>query len=280
MNCPKISILIANYNNGHFFKDCYDSLIAQTELNWEAIVIDDCSTDNSVEIIKNLIKEDVRFKFYVNEKNIGYQKTLIRGIELSKSPIFARLDPDDALTCDALEESINAFNQNPKIGLVFSNYFICDENLNPIDVHYGKKVSFNNDFFNLDWSIGHFACFKNSIYKKTTGIDENNKRAEDQDIYLKMVEIAPSFHINKTLYKYRRHLGGVSSFANSEKSFFWHWVAIIKAAERRNINIENLFYENFYLNKNNKPEILINKLNKSKWIKLGKFLGLLKNSEL
>ena len=72
----------------------------------------------------------------------------------------------------------------------------------------------------------------------------------------------------------------MSSFANSEKSFFWHWVAIIKAAERRNINIENLFYENFYLNKNNKPEILINKLNKSKWIKLGKFLGLLKNSEL
>ena len=118
MFSSKISILIANYNNGHFFKDCFDSLIAQTEQNWEAIVIDDCSTDNSVEIIKNLIKEDVRFKFYVNEKNIGYQKTLIRGIELSKSPIFARLDPDDALTCDALEESINAFNQNPKIGLV------------------------------------------------------------------------------------------------------------------------------------------------------------------
>ncbi len=46
------SILIANYNNGHFFKDCYQSIIAQTYANWEAIIVDDCSSDDSVTVIK------------------------------------------------------------------------------------------------------------------------------------------------------------------------------------------------------------------------------------
>ena len=52
------SILIANYNNGKYFKECYHSLINQTYENWEVIIIDDASTDNSVEIIESLIKDD------------------------------------------------------------------------------------------------------------------------------------------------------------------------------------------------------------------------------
>ena len=57
----KISILIANYNNGRYFKQCYDSLLEQSYTNWEAIIVDDCSTDNSVDIIKQLIKGNNRF---------------------------------------------------------------------------------------------------------------------------------------------------------------------------------------------------------------------------
>ena len=94
---PKFSLLIANFNNGHYFSDCFRSLIAQTEKNWEAIVIDDASTDNSVEIISEMIKGDERFRFFQNEKNLGYQHTLVRAIELSQAEIFGRLDPDDAL---------------------------------------------------------------------------------------------------------------------------------------------------------------------------------------
>ena len=78
---PKITLIIANYNNGNFFKDCYNSLISQTEKDWEAIVIDDLSTDNSAVVISQMIKDDARFKFYQNEENTGYQKTLLKGVE-------------------------------------------------------------------------------------------------------------------------------------------------------------------------------------------------------
>ena len=55
MKPPLFSLLIANYNNGIFFKDCYDSIISQTYTNWEVIVVDDASKDNSVELIQNII---------------------------------------------------------------------------------------------------------------------------------------------------------------------------------------------------------------------------------
>ena len=216
----KISILIANYNNGHFFKDCYDSLIAQTEQNWEAIVIDDCSTDNSVEIIKSLIAEDSRFRFFKNEENIGYQKSLIRGIELSEAPIFARLDPDDALKPKAIELSLEAFSSNNEIGMTYTGFIFCDEKLNELKEHHFKQIeSLNSDYYGFRGEISHFACFRKEVYKKTTGIDTFIKKkyisfcqnkTEFKDLILKIVfdnntlnliekenkEIFKSFHLD------------------------------------------------------------------------------------
>ena len=278
MNVPKISILIANYNNGHFFKDCYDSLLAQTEKNWEAIVIDDCSTDNSVEIIKNLIAEDSRFRFFKNEKNIGYQKSLIRGIELSEAPIFARLDPDDALKPKAIELSLEAFGSNNEIGMTYTGFIFCDEKLNELKEHHCKQIeSLNTDYYGFRGEISHFACFRKEVYNKTTGIDTFIKRAEDKDIYMKMCEIAEVKLIDNPQYLYRIHSGGVSNNKNSEKALFWHWVALIKMAERRNINIEDLFIEHYIpKNKYLQLEDKINSLKKSRLLKLLYKLGIFK----
>ena len=278
MNTPKITILIANYNNGHFFTDCFNSLITQTEQNWEAIVIDDCSTDNSVEIIKILIAEDTRFRFFQNEENLGYQKTLIRGIDLSEAPIFARLDPDDALTCDAIELSIKTHEENPNAGLVYSNFIYCDKDLKEIKPHKCQQIEVLDDkYYNFRGEISHFATFKKSYYKSTTGIDPFIKRAEDKDIYMKMCEIAPVKYIDKDLYFYRVHNGGLSTNSNAEKALFWHWVALIKMAERRNINIEDLFIEHYIpKNKYLQLEDKINSLKKSRLLKLLYKLGIFK----
>jgi glycosyltransferase involved in cell wall biosynthesis len=67
----KFSILIANYNNGKFFKTCYESIITQTYKNWEAIILDDASTDDSLEIIHQIIGNDSWFKVFQNTENSG-----------------------------------------------------------------------------------------------------------------------------------------------------------------------------------------------------------------
>ncbi|MFZ4771896.1 MAG: glycosyltransferase family 2 protein, partial [Ferruginibacter sp.] len=121
------SILIANYNNGRFFKDCYDSIIAQTYDNWEVIIVDDQSTDDSIAIISGLIKDDKRFKLFENEQNKGCGFTKRRCAELAAGDICGFLDPDDALMPDALALMMDAHQQNKELALVHSTFYFCDE---------------------------------------------------------------------------------------------------------------------------------------------------------
>ncbi|MDQ1098518.1 glycosyltransferase family 2 protein [Chryseobacterium camelliae] len=83
----KFSILIANYNNGKFFTDCYRSIMAQSYTDWEAVILDDASTDDSMEVIRKLIGTDSRFKIYRNETNSGVGITKSRLIELAEGNI-------------------------------------------------------------------------------------------------------------------------------------------------------------------------------------------------
>lgn len=241
-DAPHISVLMANYNNGHFFREAFESLINQTYQHWEAIVIDDASTDDSVAVIREIIKNDTRFRFYQNPVNYGYQKTVKRAIELSKAEIFGRLDPDDALHPEALRVSVRAHLENPAVGLVYSNIIYCDSALVPQHVSKGKQIeSLDESYYNLDGTIWPFSTFKRKIYDRTSGIDISNRRAEDQDLYMKMCDAAPVKYIDADTYYYRIHDGGLSTQANVEKAFFWQWVAIVKRAERISGNVEDMF---------------------------------------
>jgi len=104
----KFSILIAHYNNALFFKDCFDSIMAQTYTNWEVIIVDDCSDESEKQAVKEMISTDPRFSFYENTVNKGVGYTKKRCAELATGDICGFVDPDDALTPEALEESIKA----------------------------------------------------------------------------------------------------------------------------------------------------------------------------
>jgi len=242
MNQPLFSILIAQYNNGRYFPDCYDSIINQTYQNWEAIIVDDCSTDNSVALMKELIGEDSRFKIFSNDQNRGCGYTKRRCAELAKGEICGFLDPDDAISETAIEEMVIQHIQYPDVGLVYSNFIYCDENLVHQELHKQKEVqNFLPDFFNISGEISAFATFKNLYYSKTAGIDAFLQRAVDQDLYYKLYETAKVHYINRDFYYYRVHAGGISTNANARKALYWKWLTIIEASKRRNFNIENIF---------------------------------------
>lgn len=277
----KISILIANYNNGHFFKECFDSLVAQTFTDWEAVILDDTSKDNSLEFIRNITKDDSRFKIHVNESNKGVGYTKRKLVELSSSEICGFLDPDDALASNALEIVFKTHSENPDVGLVYSNFIFCDDHLNQIRIHKGTQITgLDEKYLNFHAEISHFATFKKSIYNKTSGIDTYLKMAEDKDWYMKMCEAAPVKYIDEDLYLYRIHGGGISN-KSEDQAAYWHWVALIKMAERRNINIEELFLDNYvrmgqYSKENIHNTNLKREIKNSRWVKLGNILGLCK----
>lgn len=272
-NNPLFSILIANYNNGKYFIDCYNSILSQSYQNWEAIIVDDCSTDDSVEQIKNIIGEDNRFKLYTNEENKGCGYTKRRCAELATGEICGFVDPDDAITPEAIEIMVKTHSENLSVGLIYSNIIICDEKLN-IQTNIKREQVKNKDFyyFNLPTQIHHFTTFKSKDYKNTTGIGEYIKRAVDQDLYLKLYEVSDVKYIDYPLYLYRVHQKGISTFANEDNAYFWHWFVIFEAAKRRNINIENLFWKYFKRKDNDKSQEKLEALEKK--------INLLKNSRI
>lgn len=244
MENPLFSILIANYNNGKYFDDCYDSIIAQTYTNWEVIIVDDSSTDDSVAIIKKIIGNDSRFKFYENTENKGCGYTKRKCAELATGEICAFLDPDDAITSDALSLMVAEHTKHPEASMVYSNLLYCNQYLNIQHENKSRKID-NNDtyFFDFDGCISAFLSYKKKFYDKTEGINSYLQRAVDRDLVLKLYEMAPAILLDKGLYKYRIHKGGISTNNNQDKAYFWYWVTIIDAAKRRKVNIENLFVE-------------------------------------
>ncbi|MEC5174231.1 glycosyltransferase family 2 protein [Chryseobacterium nepalense] len=231
----KISVLIAHYNNGKFFEDCYLSLIHQTFTNWEAIIVDDASTDNSLEIIKSIIKDDARFRLYKNPENKGCGFTKRICMEYATGDICGFLDPDDALFPKALEKSIEKFNDSNIIA-AYTKMLMCDENLSPQYVYCGTKQICNDlYFFNCPIQVAHFFTFRKDIYFKTQGINPVLKRAVDQDLYLKILELGRIAYIDEVLYKYRLHSAGISQQSTKQSAKDSFASIIFEAMQRRGI---------------------------------------------
>ena len=231
------SILIAHYNNAHYFKQCYESLKKQTYQNFEIILVDDCSTDNSLEEIKEFTKGDVRIKFFKNPENKGVGFTKKRCIEEAIGEICGFVDPDDAITEDAIELSVKVYENNKSIA-TYSEILMCDENLN-IQKKFASSQKIKNGnalFFNLNFEVAHFFTFKKDIYLKTNGINPNLTSAVDQDLYLKLYEKGDFCFIEKPLYLYRMHEKGVSQEKSKKEKLNKNWNTVLSdTLKRRNI---------------------------------------------
>jgi glycosyltransferase involved in cell wall biosynthesis len=245
------SILIANYNNGSFFKDCYASIISQTYQDFEVIIVDDASTDNSVEVIQNLIEDDKRFKLFFNKKNKGCGYTKKKCATLASGEICGFVDPDDAIVASALEKMVTAFIVNPNICFVSSKYYLTDLSLNIIGKGtHGEKLPFGMSYLTYgNGAITHFCSFKKSSYLKTKGIDSKFKRAVDQDLYYKLEEVGCHLFLNDFLYYYRINSNSISANTNLFKAEYWHIVAKEDAFVRRLKNkvLEKSDFYNFIL---------------------------------
>lgn len=257
MDNPLFSVLIANYNNGNFLEEALESVFSQSYQNWEIVIVDDGSSDNSKDVLK--IISDSRIRVYYNSKNRGCGFTKRKCVLLAKGEICGFLDPDDTLHPEALYTMVHQHLLAPDIALVYSTHFICNENLEvkKIAEYVGGIKKEESYLTATEKVISQFATFKRGKYLETEGINKNFKKAVDQDLYFKIEEKGRIYFFNQSLYYYRQHSGSISLFDNTTKAFEWHLKAMRNAYKRRkkqefpqvvNINKKDLFqrHYNFY----------------------------------
>lgn len=198
---PKISVIMPVYNTEKYVWISIESILNQTFIDFEFIIIDDCSSDNSYKICEEYSKKDDRIKLFKNKKNFKIVKTLNKAIELSKWELIARMDSDDIVEFDRLEKQYNFLKKN-NYDIVSSNLIFINKDWKEI---WKREYSSNIKKNILNESPICHAC---SIIKKecfTIAWCYNDfNLAEDYDLWLRFYSKWFKFWIlNNYLYKYR-----------------------------------------------------------------------------
>lgn len=240
-NPPLVSIITPSYNAEKFISKTIESVINQTYLNWEMIIVDDCSTDDTISIIKSFSSYENRIILIENQINVGAAETRNIALRKAKGNFIAFLDSDDIWLNKKLETQINFMIDNDR-AFTFSNYNLIDEKGNDLlkEIHVPK-------------SIGYFGYLKNTIIgcltvvvnKEKVGYFEMPliKSSHDMALWLLIMKRGfIAYGIPNTLASYR--LVSNSNTVNKQKAALDVW-RVYREFENLNI-IKSSFYFTFY----------------------------------
>lgn len=197
-----VSVVITSYNYGNYLATAVESVLCQTSENFEIIIIDDGSTDNTRLIAESYLR-DQRVK-YIYQHNSGQPKAKNRGIRESKGEYIAFLDADDIWMPTKLERQLPLFD-DPPIGVVYSRRKWIDPD--------GKEIEGNERILRRGNILDHifvdnFICFSSSMVRRSFIVDsgffdENLPMGIDYDLWLRLAARCKFDYVDEPLVKYR-----------------------------------------------------------------------------
>lgn len=213
-----VSVIMSNYNTPEeYLRDSIESVLNQTYSNFEFIIIDDCSTDNSLEIIKSY--KDERIVLLENEKNFGITKSLNRGLEIAQGQYVARMDADDVCLPERFEKQVEYLENNPHV-------IVCGTGVELIGDWEGRHTNKficreipEKDVFKIYLLFGNYpnivhptAMFNNKLLvENNIKYDERYPVAQDYKMWVTCCNYGECVNLEETLLYYRVHSGAVSS---------------------------------------------------------------------
>lgn len=238
-----VSIIMPSFNTARFISETIRSVLAQTYTNWELIIVDDCSIDNTDEVVTEFLTDN-RIRYIKNEKNSGAAVSRNRALREAKGKWIAFLDSDDLWTTDKLDKQI-AFMKENGYHFSYTNYIEIDEESRPNGRSVtGPKRITKQGMYNYCW-IG---CLTVMYDAETVGIIqiEDIKKNNDYAMWLKACQRADCYLLDETLAQYRKRSGSISN-QGYIKLVKWHY-KLYREAEKKNplvaavLTVRNLFF--------------------------------------
>lgn len=215
-----VSIIMPSWNTGRFIAETIESVLAQTYTNWELIIVDDCSTDNTDEVVK--MYQDDRIRYFKNEVNCGAALTRNRAMREAKGEWIAFLDSDDLWLPEKLEHQIN-FMQHNGYSLSFTEYEKIDEESRKLGIYVSGPTKINRrKMYNYDY-IGQLTMMysaKEFGLIQIKDIKKNNDYAIRLQLYKKDGTCAYLLKENLALYRVRKVSISHDKFRRKFKSHY------------------------------------------------------------
>lgn len=201
----KVSIIMPVYNNQDYIKEAIESIIAQSFKEWELIIINDASTDNTPNIIKSY--KDKRIKNITNFKNEGVAASLNKGLKIAEGEYIARIDSDDICLPNRFELQIEFLDNNPKTVIVGSNAEIINYSGDVLSITDlpTTDIDIRNMLFVRNPLIHPSVMFRKKILDKTGNYNVKFNGAEDYELWFRMLKFGKAYNFKKPLIKRRVH---------------------------------------------------------------------------
>lgn len=221
-----ISIITASYNYSQYIEETIKSVLAQTYCNWELIIVDDCSSDNSVEVIKQF--DDPRIKLVCHDTNKGLKEAIKTGLSHSTGEWVAFLESDDIFEPKNLEKKLQIAQDHLNVGLIFNDVELFGDErkiyvVEPVFNETRKvlsKMTFPRNMLKDFGVHNRILTFSTVMVKKEliTGanFDTPVDKLLDWWLYIHLAEKADFYYINERLTNWRIHK---SSYITSQKKF-------------------------------------------------------------
>lgn len=206
MNSPLVSVIIPCYNAEKYVEEAVRSIMNQSYKNLEIIVTDDCSTDNTLQLLKNLANEDNRIKIIENNENLKIVKSLNNMIRIAHGKYIARMDADDVSLPERIEKQVRFMEENPVYGVCGTNAWHIDERGHTIGKSNLPITHEDNQFYLVYYSTLYHPTImvRSDIYKKNFYSDVF-LYAEDYELWCRLVfkENIKVVNLVEKLFKYR-----------------------------------------------------------------------------
>lgn len=210
MSNPIVSVLIPTYNNANYITKAIDSVLEQTFTDFELLILDNASKDNTDEIVKKY--NDARIKYIKNKENIGVVANWNKGFKLTKGKYYILLCSDDWWEETLLEDEVKIFENNPDIVWVTTNgYYTNSTGKITKSIEHSLKgrvensISVPYQIINFGNIIPSSVMIRADIFKKLGGYNKDSVLSCDVDAFTTLSDIGDVYFLNKKLVYYRQY---------------------------------------------------------------------------
>lgn len=204
-NKPLISVVMPAYNAQRHIRQAVESILRQTFTKFELIIINDASTDKTLQIIRSLSKKDIRIKIVNNDMRLDIAGSLNRGIRLARSNIIARMDADDIAVPHRLERQYACITKSEKIAVVGADILIIDASGNHIGTRKYPRSSreLKKCLFRYSPFAHPVVMLRKNLFEKVGKYNPKYSPTEDLDLWFRLGRKYEFVSVPEQLLKYR-----------------------------------------------------------------------------